>query len=109
MVSCSAPPMRPGVHRCFLAFETDLWTNSSVAIEVQGDSHVMPLVLLLYLSLIILESIFLLLVNEKCSSERGSDHVQEMLPLNKWHMHGVQGEIGQELTVLEFLYHVILT
>jgi hypothetical protein len=109
MVSCLAPPVKAGLHDCFLSFENDSWTNSSVSINFYEPSHVFPLVVILYLSLIVSETLLIILGNEECSSNRGSDRVQEMLPLNKWHMHGVQEEIGREMVISEFLYNVIIS
>jgi hypothetical protein len=108
-VFCVPPPIKSGTFSCGLSFDADEWSATLLLIEFRNDRiTVHSFVAVFTVGLLALILLTLQWMISKCGKRATERGYEEVMPLNKWHIHQVQPDGSDENTVLNFLLHIIV-
>jgi hypothetical protein len=108
-VLCERPLIKGGTHPCALSFDADEWSSPPLLIEFAVDRLAIHCFVAGFGGVLI--ALILVTLNwmtTKCGRRTTDRGYEEVMPLNKWHIHQAQPEGAEENTVLDFLVHMIL-
>lgn len=103
-VICHSPEMRIGQQLCSLSFDSEEW-SAPVTINFIGET--LPFGTICGFLAVIMITCAAVVIH--WSRTKKSEHVDEVMPLNRWYMHQMHQDVGDESTVGEFIINVVAT
>jgi hypothetical protein len=108
-VLCERPLMKGGIHPCGLSFDGNEWSTPPFLIEFISDRLALHCFVGGFLAVLIaLIATTLQWMSTKCGRRATERGYEEVMPLNKWHIHQAQPEGTDENTIVDFLLHMLL-
>lgn len=104
---CDCPSLRNGIFDSSLSFDNEVW-SSQVKIEFdQESSSVFSIYTYIIMASLVISFVAAILWYRRLFSDSRNENT-EVLPLNKWYMHQIQQEIGEENRIIDFISHIII-
>lgn len=104
---CDCPSLRNGIYDSGISFDNEDW-SSLVQIEFdQESSYVFSIYTYIIMSSLVISFISAILWYRRLLLSDSRNDAIEVLPLNKWYMHQIQQEIGEENRIIDFFSHII--
>lgn len=103
---CYCPSIRKGTFKSSLSFDNEFWSTQFEIDFNQDSSYSLSLYTYIIMALLIVFFTAAVLWHKRLSFDSRNDNT-EVLPLNKWYMHQIQQEIGEESRIVDFISHII--
>ncbi|OHS95487.1 hypothetical protein TRFO_38405 [Tritrichomonas foetus] len=109
---CPCPSLRNGKILSGISYDGEFWSSPMVKIDFRQNNDFIEPPILTSFVFIVLSSLVVITAAaifwfRGLSYELRNGDADEVLPLNKWHMHQIQQEIGDESRVIDFIMHMI--
>lgn len=103
---CDCPSLRNGIFDSGLSFDNEFW-SLQIPIEFdQESSSDFSIYNYVIMAMLVFSFASAILWYRRLFSDSRND-TTEVLPLNKWYMHQIQQEIGEENRIIDFISHII--
>lgn len=103
---CDFPMNRRGIYSVRLSFDSEVWSEGQRIENNSGNSassSIYSYAVLVFFAVTFFAAIYW----NSTKSKEFKNESTEILPLNKWYIHQIQQEIGEENRISEFLSHLI--